>query len=296
MTAALADYLASGAGHVCHAWAISRRDGVVLGFTDHDRELTFDGIVFAPQTGLAAQALQASTGLAVNNTDVAGVLSDAAITEADITAGRYDGAMVRIWLVVWDDLALRDLRFAGHLGEITREGAAFTAALRGLTEGLNQPQGRSYLTQCSAVLGDARCRVRLDDPAYQVQARVQAAGADGAALTLDLGGDFPDQWFSGGQCRVQTGAGAGLLAAIRADLRAGAGQRQITLWDDLRAPLAAGDTVQLTAGCDKAAATCRGKFANMINFQGFPDIPGDDWLTGFVRAGGDHSGTSRRGG
>jgi uncharacterized phage protein (TIGR02218 family) len=294
MTAGLQAHLATGASHTCHCWAVIRTDGVTLGFTDHDGPLAFEGITFTPHTGLSARALSLTTGLSVNNTDVMGILSDDAITEADITAGRYDAALVRVWLVVWDDPALRQLRFAGHLGEITRAGAGFQAELRGLTEGLNQPQGRSYLTQCSAVLGDARCRFDLGDPAYRLTAPLADIADDGQTLTLASSDDYNDHWFSGGQCHVVTGAGTGLQAVIRADRRISAQQRVITLWDNLRAPLALQDQILITAGCDKAAQTCRIKFANMINFQGFPDIPGDDWLIGFARADGDNSGTSRR--
>ncbi|SFE47808.1 phage conserved hypothetical protein BR0599 [Methylobacterium sp. 13MFTsu3.1M2] len=32
----------------------------------------------------------------------------------------------------------------------------------------------------------------------------------------------------------------------------------------------------LTAGCDKRLATCRDRFANAVNFQGFPHMPGND--------------------
>ncbi len=42
------------------------------------------------------------------------------------------------------------------------------------------------------------------------------------------------------------------------------------------APVAAGDTFTLTAGCDKRLATCRDRFANALNFQGFPHMPGND--------------------
>lgn len=167
----LAAHLAGGATQTCHCWAVTRLDGVTLGFTDHDLPLAFDGIRFAPDTGLSARALSSTTGLSVNNTEALGALSSAAISEADITAGRYDGAMVRIWQVRWNALADRALQFAGSLGEITRAKGGFQAELRGLTEALNQPQGRSYLTQCSAVLGDARCRVALDDPAYRFSAQ-----------------------------------------------------------------------------------------------------------------------------
>jgi hypothetical protein len=47
-------------------------------------------------------------------------------------------------------------------------------------------------------------------------------------------------------------------------------------------------------GCDKRWTTCVGAFANGINFQGFADIPGDDFLTAYPVEGGRHDGASRR--
>ena len=55
-----------------------------------------------------------------------------------------------------------------------------------------------------------------------------------------------------------------------------------------------GDRVRIEAGCDKAEDTCRLKFANMVNFRGFPDIPGEDWLMAFPKGGGVNDGGSLR--
>ena len=46
--------------------------------------------------------------------------------------------------------------------------------------------------------------------------------------------------------------------------------------------------------CDKRWETCVGTFANGLNFRGFPDIPGDDFLTAYPAIGGRHDGGSRR--
>ena len=48
------------------------------------------------------------------------------------------------------------------------------------------------------------------------------------------------------------------------------------------------------ASCDKRWATCAGTFGNAANFQGFPDIPGDDFLTAAPVQGGRNDGGSRR--
>lgn len=48
------------------------------------------------------------------------------------------------------------------------------------------------------------------------------------------------------------------------------------------------------ASCDKRWATCRQVFGNGVNFQGFPDIPGDDFLAAAPVQGGRNDGGSRR--
>ena len=78
---AFLSHLATGSTTVCHAWAVIRRDGLRLGFTDHDQSFSFDGIEFRADTGMTARALQQSTGLSVDNTEAMGMLSDAAIAE-----------------------------------------------------------------------------------------------------------------------------------------------------------------------------------------------------------------------
>ena len=42
----LAAHLASGTTTLCWCWRLARRDGVVMGFTDHDKALTFDGTTY----------------------------------------------------------------------------------------------------------------------------------------------------------------------------------------------------------------------------------------------------------
>lgn len=46
--------------------------------------------------------------------------------------------------------------------------------------------------------------------------------------------------------------------------------------------------------CDKRWETCVGVFGNGLNFRGFPDTPGDDFLTAVPVSGGRHDGGSRR--
>ena len=290
--AGLDAHLAGGVTGVARCWRVTRRDGLRLGFTDHDCALEFDGTIFKADTGLSAAALAQGTGLAVDNTEAMGALSDAAITEADIEAGRFDGAEVEAWLVQWSDPENRVLQFRGTFGELERQAGAFKVELRGLAEALNQPQGRVYRQGCSAVLGDAACRFDLDTPGYAHEGAVDAV-EEGRILVFDRLDSFEPRWFERGRLRVLSGAAAGLVAVIKNDRFAG-GARRVEIWQALRAELGPGDMVRLEAGCDKRMETCRLKFSNLLNFRGFPDIPGDDWMMAVPKSTGANTGGSRR--
>lgn len=290
-SAALQAHLAGGLTSLCRCWAVVRRDGRVFGFTDHDLPLSFDGIDFSAGNGMSARALSQSTGLAVDNTEAMGVLSDAAITEADIEAGRFDGAEVRAWLVNWQVPEQRMLRFRGTIGEIRRGAGAFHAELRGLTEALNQPQGRVYQRQCGAVLGDAACGLDLGTAQYTAQ-RLAETVSRGQTFRFTAFDDFAPRWFERGRLLVLSGAAQGLSGVVKHDRFASDGARVIELWQALRLPVAPGDALGIEAGCDKRAETCRFKFDNLVNFRGFPFIPGEDWLISVPTTQGDARGGS----
>lgn len=287
---ALAAHLAAGTTTLCRCWAVVRRDGVRLGFTDHDNDLVFDGVLFRADSGLSGQALQQTTGLSVDNGEAMGALRSDSVTEADLVAGRYDAAEVRAWLVNWADVAQRHLLFRGTIGEVQTGAGGFRAELRGLTETMGQPTGRVYQRHCNARLGDGPCGVNLSDPAYAAEAVVIDAH-DGQALRLSGLAAFGGDWFARGQLDVLDGDAVGLSAMIKSDTLDGA-ERTIGLWQELRVPLAAGDRVRVRAGCDKRAETCKSKFGNFAQFRGFPHIPGEDWLMAVPRSGGSNGGGS----
>ncbi|WP_374393546.1 DUF2163 domain-containing protein [Tabrizicola sp.] len=291
---ALYSHLASGSTTVCRAWTVRRRDGLVLGFTDHDRDLLVDGVSCRADTGMTARALQQTTGLSVDNSEAFGALSAAAITEADLTAGRFDGAEVQAYLVNWAAPEDFLLQFRGSLGEISRADGSFKAELRGLTELLNRPHGMAYTPGCSAVLGDGRCRFDLRQPGYFADVAVNAAD-DGRIFTFHDFASFDERWFEGGRFTPISGAASGLVGVVKIDRQTGR-ERRIELWQSLRAPITAGDMVRIEAGCDKSATTCRVKYSNFPNFRGFPHIPGEDWLASYPVPGRPNGGLRRSGG
>ena len=286
--------LDGGTTRLCRCWRVRRRDGVTFGFTDHDRDLGFEDVVFRAGSGMDASALQAATGLSVDNAQAIGALTDAGVSEEDIRAGRYDGAEIWHWLVDWERPDLRVLLFRGSFGEMRRADGAFEVELRGLSEPLNAPVGRSILKTCDRALGDAQCGVDVGRAEFSGEGTVEA-GSSGAALVAGGLGGFADGWFAQGALTWVSGANAGEIAAVKADRRQASGARGMALWQAPGRAVLAGDRFRVVAGCDKRVETCREKFANLLNFRGFPMIPGDDWVTAYPKEGANHDGSSLRG-
>lgn len=285
----LSDHLKTGCTTVCRCWSVRRRDGVVLGFTDHDADLSFDGLTFSARSGLTASALAQSTGLAVDNSEATGALSGLAVTEEDLRVGRFDGAEVRFWLVNWAEVSQRLLQFRGTIGEVSFGGGQFKAELRGLTEALNRPSRRVFQRDCGAVLGDARCGIDLARPEWSATVGVLAAAAaviEVPALIHAVG------LFAYGRVEVVSGRALGLSFAVKGE-EALSGRRRVLLWHEPGILPEPGDLVRLVAGCDRQADTCRNRFDNFRNFRGFPHIPGDDWSVAVPSRAAQKDGGSR---
>jgi hypothetical protein len=197
-------HVESGATTLATCWKITRRDEVVLAFTDHDARLSFDEIDYMPM--LDGGEVPARIGPQVDTGEVVGVLRADAITEGDIAAGLYDGAEIETWRVNWRDVTQRVLLRRATIGEIVREDGQFRAELRSGQHVLNRTRGRIYLPLCDAVLGDGRCSVSGSHPSFEL-------------------------------------------------------------------------------GCDRRLATCRDRFGNVVNFRGFPHIPGNDVVLRYPRDG-----------
>jgi uncharacterized phage protein (TIGR02218 family) len=281
--AALAVHLSEGATTLCRAWRLTRRDGLALGFTDHDRDLVFDGTTFAALTGLEAAEANAELGFAIGGGEAAGALVSTGLTEADILAGRYDDATVETWIVNWAEPDARLLTDLFSVGEIRRQDGAFVAELRGPMHRLDEERGLTYRATCSADLGDARCRVDLASPAYTAEASVGETDGGLSVATETLGG-YAAGWFTAGRLLWLSGENAGQAVEVKAHRLIG-GRAELDLWRRMPATIAAGDLFRVSAGCDKRLSTCRAKFSNVLNHRGFPHMPGNDFVLKVAAAG-----------
>jgi uncharacterized phage protein (TIGR02218 family) len=271
----MADFLQRDLLSVAFCWRLERRDGVTLGFTTHDRDLRRGGLVYRAAPGMLPSSISITDGFDADSLDVEGALTSNAISAADLSAGRWDGASVHVFMVDWevpdgDILAVA----AGELGEVSIKAGAFEAELRGAIARLDAPVAEQTSPGCRARLGDKRCRVDMAG-----RTRLTRIVATPAADMIEVaeagaGGDY-----GFGRLRWLGGPNSGLASEVLQS--AGA---VLTLAEPPAFPAGAGDLVEIAEGCDRILATCASRFANAVNFRGEPHLPGMDLLTRYPGA------------
>ncbi|MBW4330574.1 DUF2163 domain-containing protein [Stakelama sp. CBK3Z-3] len=267
------DWLEGRLTTLTFCWRIERRDGVTIGLTAHDRDLSIDGLSYRAAPGIMPSAIERSADFTPANVEVAGALAAEAITETDLLAGRWDGAAVTLFACDWQGAGEPLTLASGTIGAIAMEAGQFTAELRGIAASLDLPVNEVTSPGCRAELGDARCRVAM--AGRRRFARVTAV--EDTLVTLDRAEPSANaygcgtlRWMSGGNCGLRDSIGASEDATVT-----------------LRQPprfTGEGALVELIEGCDKQLATCSGRFSNTANFRGEPYLPGIDLLTRYPGA------------
>lgn len=264
-------------------WRIERTDGVVMGFTTHDEPITFMGLVYYPCFSLMGSATETnSTVGTAGDMDITGVISDARITVDDLAAGKYRGASIQVYLVPFGDAngqtPIRTLR--GRIDAIKRGGVEFTATLLTQSQQLQQKAVTArYQPTCRHVLGDqtpGTCMVDLDSMAYDgsVTDTYISNGLVDRARRVFSDSSVTSDYYSNGSMLWLTGDNAG----VRSEVKSSGADGAVVLWNTMQYQIKPGDTYRMWPGCDKLRNTCRDKFNNLINFGGFPDVPGPDAL------------------
>lgn len=301
VSTALKAHLASETQTVCTCWLTKQVGGTVLAFTDHDQDITFNletalttlGLptppefvgsgskVYAAATGFTASDIQSGSGLNVDTGEAIGVLVSPAITEADMLAGLWDHAAIVIFQVNWSDLTMGPLlERVGHLGEISTERGHFQAEWRGLLNAYADNIGELTSPFCSAILGDARCTKNL--AAFTVTGSLDAVDADnmtvhdseraeaGAVAATDTTPAVAG-YFDFGIMTMTSGPNNGISREVKTYAPG-----VWTLWLPMPYPMSRYETYSMVAGCSHSRTVCKTRFNNIVNFRGFPDLPGID--------------------
>ena len=303
-TDAMKAHLASGNTTLAYLWKVKRTDGVILGFTNLDRDLAYDDgtgdgeITYQASTGFANSAAASKSDLSVDNLEVLGFLDSTSITEGDLRAGIYDDADIIVYMVNWADLSMgRIIIRRGTLGIVKMVNGKFTAELRGLTHKLTTILGASTGPVCRAEFGsgmngidmDSKYLCMVDVTQYQQNGSV-ASAVSARALTPATGllmvgsatptAPAPAKWFDDGVITFTSGANNGHSFEIKSW-----DGSTLTFYLPLAYEPAPGDTFVIEPGCNKTSGDCKNKFNNIENMRAELFIPGMDRFLNVPGAG-----------
>ena len=254
-------------------WRIYRRDGIALGFTTHDRDLWFDGILHRAAPGMLPSAVRKTMSLADDEAEVAGALGHDTIRPDDITAGRFDDATIECGIIDWETLENASL-YAGQIESVSSDGAGFAARLQSAKARLDVDPVPRASPSCRASFCGPGCT--LSASAFRHRAAIAEVDFSANAVRLEV--SDPAR-FANGTMRLLGGPLTGLSFGIIA-------QAEGFLELDLPLPeaISKGQKALLLEGCDKTIATCAVRFGNAINFQGEPHLPGNDLLARYPQS------------
>jgi phage conserved hypothetical protein BR0599 len=273
-------------------WTITRVDGTVFAFTSLDRPLTFRGVVHTPCASLSATATEQSTTIGQNgNMELLGIISDSGISEQELYNGLFDFARFEIWMVPWlnhgGETPFRLM--AGTTGTMSHGVDGFKFEVLTASANLRQRGLMEVFTaSCRYGFGstlDARCPVDLAAITVTGSATSTAVPAASNTATrrilIDSSRAEAAGYFDLGILTFDSGANAGASSEIK---RFEGGV--FVLWSPLLFPIEVGDTYHATPGCNKSPDDHMRFNADMIDFGGFPDVPGSDSINQFPDAKG----------
>lgn len=263
----------------CRCVKIARRDGVLFGFTDHDKDLTIAGLVYASRTAINPTASEIKADLSIDNQELRSVLSSDAITDADLVAGKYDGAEVTVALVDFTNLpdSLDNglhVIMKGIVGEVRSSDTYYKMeTLSKPAALLNRNNSKKVQPLCPYQFGDAKCGIDLNASGYVHLATVSAVTSNS---TFQIDTSFANDLLSFGLLAFTSGLNIGLKFEILSQQN-----NEIRLFVGTPYVIVVGDTLTITQGCKKTTDACKG-YNNFVNFGGFPSdgnfIPGSDYL------------------
>lgn len=261
---------------LCYCWIITRTDGTRLGFTDHDDTLAVNGVECLPETGMVTGSSEVESGFSINGGQVEAALNADAISTEDILNGLYDRATVQHYLTNWQEPENSQLLRTMTIAKVTESNGQFTAEMDGLLSGFDAPQGRYFRRQCDAELGDAQCRINLNNNAYRIESRV-LEDADNATVSIEAPNREDTEFINGSL--VLNGSTYSI-----ANIQPKGSAWDIGLKKALKTLVQKDTLCTVIKGCDKSFSTCKNRFGNHINFRGFPHLPGGDAAYQFAKS------------
>ncbi|MBN8828630.1 MAG: DUF2163 domain-containing protein [Sphingobacteriia bacterium] len=253
---------------LCNCIEIKRKDGLILYFTDHEKDLVINEIIYNSCQSFEASAFANELGLTPNNLNIQGILSHENIRNDEILAGKYDFAEVTIFQIDYTNPSIGKIIINhGFIGEINCNNNHFSAELKSLSQKTDQVLGEIYSPMCRAKFGSNECGINTND--FSNTSKVIAV--DNPYLIFSTNLKKPIGFFDYGLIEFISGDNKNIKIEIRSYFN-----DQIILATPLPYKILIEDEFKITIGCDKTFTTCCNTFNNAINFRGEPHVPGID--------------------
>jgi uncharacterized phage protein (TIGR02218 family) len=272
ISAAMQTHLEGSPITLALCWKITRKDGVTLGFTSHDKDIVYDGVTYKTQGGGDRSAISGTREMNPDTVDIEALLyeeGDGDINETDLRTGKYDYAEIWMFMINYINTGMGIIKLRrGRFGKVKLEQSKYTSSLTGMTDYFSKKICKKFSPECRANLGDADCGIDLN----ALKATGAVTGVTDSRIFADSSRTEAAGLFNYGYIIWLTGANAGLSMEVKGwDLAT----TTFTLFLAMPKAIATGDTYEAYPGCDKKMTTCRDTYSNTVNFRGEPYVPGE---------------------
>lgn len=262
---------------------LRRPDGFTVTLSSCDIDVSFEpGVISGGQDvsglylcnpGIGLTNIVWTSGLNVDNLEIQFLEDDTYINKTDVLSKKWSKTEFRLFRAdPLDPGAGIDTLMVGHMGDVQVYENRMQAELRSVVQLLQQTVGEVTTKTCKTFLFSPKCTV---DQAANTFIGTMTSG--GRQVFTDSSRSEPDDWFGDGEVVFNDGPAQGMRAKVRSYLGASG---QFTLVMPLLAAPQIGDSYTAYTGCRKRCyEDCRDKFSNILNFQGEPHVPGNDYIT-----------------
>lgn len=279
ISTALSTHLDGEVTTLASCWKIVRRDGREFFFTDHDRDIVFEGDTYEAESSYDRTAIQSNGDFGVDNLDVAGILDSEKIKDTELRSGLFNRADVYIFIVNWKDPSQGALKVRrGWFGEVSLLGnGTFTTEIRGLAQALSHNFIEVYASECRADFCDSRCKLNIAD--YEIATTVDTV-ISRSSFNLPTGFTVPTQGLDYGTVTFVDGENAGRVVEI---IGYNTTSRQIDLFEGVSYDIVAGTNIKVAPGCNGSLDRCK-FYGNVVNRRAEDYVPGNDELMSYPDA------------
>lgn len=265
-------------------WEITREDGTILRFTDHDKNIVYSGDTYVSAMAPMASAREMRPVPASTNVEWVAAFDSTLVTYQDLHKGLYNNAQIWERVVNWmyPDVVgpIRQRKY--FVDKVTYTDIGWTAEIMSVAHKLNRTYGRTHDKFCRHEFGKGLCIAAgggfsflgLETINFKTSAQtVSTVSSDWPKHLFVVGSPsitITEEWFQYGKVLWITGNNAGVTSTIR-EVRDTYSTWE--LWAQTPFEIEAGDTFYAYVGCSRRFDDCV-KYGNNINFGGHPYMPG----------------------